>query len=75
MEQKRRKQFIKIIISLLLVAISFLLNVDMKTFKNILYIIAYIIVGYDIVLKAGRNILKGKVFDENFLINLKHITS
>ncbi len=73
MEQKRRKQFIKIIISLLLVAISFLLNVDMKTFKNILYIIAYIIVGYDIVLKAGRNILKGKVFDENFLMTVATI--
>ncbi len=33
-----------------------------------LYIASYLIVGYDILLKAGRNIIKGQVFDENFLM-------
>ncbi|MCG8482643.1 MAG: cadmium-translocating P-type ATPase [Clostridia bacterium] len=33
-----------------------------------LYIVSYLIVGYDILLKAGRNIIKGQVFDENFLM-------
>lgn len=33
-------------------------------------IIAYVVVGYDIVLKAIQNIVKGKVFDENFLMTI-----
>ncbi|MDA3733393.1 heavy metal translocating P-type ATPase [Niameybacter massiliensis] len=33
-------------------------------------IISYVIVGYDIVLKAVKNIIKGKVFDENFLMTI-----
>ena len=68
MSRKMSKQLIKIIISLLLVVISLLLKFDTELYSNILYVIAYIIVGYDIVLKAVRNIFKGKVFDENFLM-------
>ncbi|HIS91334.1 MAG TPA: cadmium-translocating P-type ATPase [Candidatus Faecisoma merdavium] len=67
------KQLIKIIISLLLVVISLLLKFDTELYSNILYVIAYIIVGYDIVLKAVRNIFKGKVFDENFLMTVATI--
>lgn len=39
-------------------------------YNNILYVIAYIIVGYDILLKAVRNIFRGKIFDENFLMTV-----
>ncbi|MBP3919995.1 MAG: cadmium-translocating P-type ATPase [Bacilli bacterium] len=67
------RQLIKIVISLLLVVISLLLKFDTELYNNILYIIAYIIVGYDIVLKAVRNIFKGKVFDENFLMTVATI--
>lgn len=70
MDRKRSKQLIKIIVSLLLVIISLLLKFDGELYHNILYVISYIIVGYDIVLKAVRNILKGKVFDENFLMTV-----
>ena len=73
MSRKMSKQLIKIIISLLLVVISLLLKFDTKLYNNILYVIAYIIVGYDIVLKAVRNIFKGKVFDENFLMTVATI--
>ena len=73
MSQKMSKQLIKIIISLLLVVISLLLKFDTELYSNILYVIAYIIVGYDIVLKAVRNIFKGKVFDENFLMTVATI--
>ena len=73
MSRKMSKQLIKIIISLLLVVISLLLKFDTELYSNILYVIAYIIVGYDIVLKAVRNILKGKVFDENFLMTVATI--
>ena len=73
MSRKMSKQLIKIIISLLLVVISLLLKFDSELYSNILYVIAYIIVGYDIVLKAVRNIFKGKVFDENFLMTVATI--
>lgn len=73
MSRKMSKQLIKIIISLLLVVISLLLKFDTELYSNILYVIAYIIVGYDIVLKAVRNIFKGKVFDENFLMTVATI--
>lgn len=73
MSRKMTKQLIMIIISLLLVVISLLLKFDTELYSNILYVIAYIIVGYDIVLKAVRNIFKGKVFDENFLMTVATI--
>lgn len=73
MSRKMNKQLIKIIVSLLLVVISLLLKLDTELYNNIIYVIAYIIVGYDIVLKAVRNIFKGKVFDENFLMTVATI--
>ncbi len=73
MSRKMNRQLIKIIVSLLLVVISLLLKFDVELYNNILYVIAYIIVGYDIVLKALRNIFKGKVFDENFLMTVATI--
>ncbi len=39
----------------------------------VLYIIAYVIFGYDVVLEAVENILKGHLFDENFLMSLATI--
>ena len=73
MDQKMKKQLIRIIIAFLLVIVSFLIKFENELYNNILYIIAYIIVGYDIVLKAIRNIFKGKVFDENFLMTVATI--
>lgn len=37
------------------------------------YIAAYVILGYDVVLSAVKNIIKGHVFDENFLMSLSSI--
>ena len=38
-----------------------------------LFVIAYVILGYDVVLNAVKNIIKGHVFDENFLMSLSSI--
>ncbi len=73
MNKKMKKQLLKIIGSLLLVIISLFLKVDTKIVNNILFIIAYIMVGYDIVLNAIKNIFHGKVFDENFLMTVATI--
>ena len=73
MDKKMKKQLIKIIISLVLFLISLILDFNNEIINNILFIIAYIIAGYDIILKAIRNILRGKVFDENFLMSIATI--
>ena len=73
MNKKMKRQLIKILISFLLVVISLLFKFDGELYNNIIYIIAYIIVGYDIVLKAVKNIFRGKIFDENFLMTVATI--
>lgn len=70
MNKKMNKQLLKILISFFLVMLSFLLKFDTELYRNIIFVVAYIIVGYDIILKAIRNILKGKIFDENFLMSV-----
>ncbi len=37
---------------------------------NLFFIAAYIIAGYDIILKAFKNIINGEIFDENFLMSI-----
>lgn len=38
-----------------------------------LFLAAYLIFGYDVLLRAGKNIVRGQVFDENFLMSLSTI--
>ena len=73
MNKKMNIKLIKIIVSIILVVISTIIKFDNSLVNNILYILAYLIVGLEIVLKAIRNILRGKVFDENFLMSVATI--
>ena len=73
MDNKMKKRLIRIIISFLIVIISFFIEFNNNLYNNILFFIAYIIIGYDIVLKAIRNISRGHVFDENFLMTIATI--
>lgn len=41
--------------------------------EGILFLISYLLVGGDVLLKAGKNITRGKIFDENFLMALATI--
>lgn len=68
-----KKELIKIIISLILFVIALIFNFQNSLINNIIYIFSYIIVGLDIIEKAFRNIIKGKVFDENFLMSIATI--
>ena len=68
-----KKRGTKIIISLILFLISMIIKFQNAWINNIIFIIAYAIVGFDIVKKAFRNILRGKVFDENFLMTVATI--
>ena len=73
MTKKMKKRFFKILISLFFLICALIIKSDTVLLKNFLYIISYVIVGYDIVIKAIRNIIKGKVFDENFLMTIATI--
>ena len=73
MTKKMKKNLIKIIISSVLLFTALLLKIDVKYFNESLFVISYIVIGYDIVLKAIRNISRGKVFDENFLMTVATI--
>lgn len=61
----------KVIISTLIFFIALL--IDNVTLKIILYFIAYIVVSYEVIINAVKNILKGEIFDENFLMALATI--
>lgn len=71
MSKKQKKVLIRIIISsVLLVALmitSKLVQLN-KWLKFVLYLVPYLIIGYDILKKAIKGIAKGQVFDENFLM-------
>ena len=69
MEEK--EDLYKVIISTLIFFIALL--IDNVTLKIILYFIAYIVVSYEIIINAVKNILKGEIFDENFLMALATI--
>ena len=68
-----KKKAIKIIVAFILFLIALIINFNNELINNIIYIIAYIIVGLEIIKKAIRNITRGKIFDENFLMTIATI--
>ena len=70
MNKKMKKQLYRIIISGILLLFSILVSINVKYINSIIFIVAYLIIGYDILLKALKNIKRGKVFDENFLMSV-----
>lgn len=73
MNKRMYKKLIRIIISASMLLFSMLVSISVKYINNIIFIIAYFIIGYDILLKAFKNINRGKVFDENFLMSVATI--
>ena len=68
-----KKKGIKIIISLILFLIALIINFNNELVNDIIFLVAYIIVGFEILKKAIRNITRGKIFDENFLMSVATI--
>lgn len=59
----------RIIISIILTALIAIFATDYSYIvKFFLYLIPYLIISYDLIKKSYRNILKGQIFDENFLM-------
>ena len=68
-EEKKNYTLERAIFSILLLVSAYIFSLP------ILAIISYIVAGYDVILKAFKNILKGKIFDENFLMSLATIAA
>ena len=71
MTKKQKKVLIRIIVSAVLLAgimiITKLVEIN-KWIQLALYLVPYLIIGYDILKKAVKGIFKGQIFDENFLM-------
>ena len=68
-----KKKLTKIIIALILFIFSMVIKFENVWINNAIFVISYIIVGFEIIRKALRNIIRGKVFDENFLMSVATI--
>ena len=65
-----KKESMKIIVALILYLVAILISFENELINNGIFIVSYIIVGFEILKKAVKNIFKGKVFDENFLMSV-----
>lgn len=68
MTKKQKKVLIRIIVSAVLVVAFSLVSVQNPYVRMALFLIPYLIIGYDILRKAVLGIVNGQVFDENFLM-------
>ena len=67
MNKKQKKMLTRIIIAFVLIVVLSLLPVD-GYLEFALYMIPYLVIGYDILIKAFKGIRNKQVFDENFLM-------
>ena len=68
MTRKQKKVLIRIVISaVLLIALS-LIPIENASVRFVLFMIPYLIIGYDILRKAILGVVHGEIFDENFLM-------
>ena len=69
MTKKQKKMLIRILVTaVMLIALKFIPITGIP--QLIAYLAAYLVIGYDILKKAGKGILNGRAFDENFLMAL-----
>ena len=65
-----KKRLYKIIISAILLIIAVFISFQNEWINNGILLVSYLIVGFEILKKAFRNIIRGKFFDENFLMTI-----
>ena len=74
MTKKMKKKLIFILVALVLFVGALLcpavLQEELSILQTILFVLAYLLVGFEVLKKAFRNLLKGHVFDENFLMSV-----
>lgn len=68
-----KKKVISIVITSILYLVALIFKFENIWINNVIFIISYLIVGGEVLLEAIEHILRGKVFDENFLMSLATI--
>lgn len=68
-----RKRLLRIIIGAALLSVVTIIDLKNEWIQTAFFVISYIIVGGDVVYRAARNIIRGNVFDENFLMSIATI--
>lgn len=71
---KKEKNYTLDIKTIILMFVSLVFFILANVFNSLyLYIIAYVVVGYEVLFKAFKNIIRGKIFDERFLMSIASI--
>ena len=68
-----KKDGIKILISLSLFIFALAVKFENAWINNCIFVLSYVIVGFEVLVNAIKHIFKGKVFDENFLMSIATI--
>lgn len=63
-----KNRLIKVLVGGIIYATSFFVVFNSLALNISMFLVAYLIIGGDVVLKAIKNIVRGRVFDENFLM-------
>lgn len=69
MNKKQKRMLVRIIVGAATLIAAVLIKLS-GYWRLALYLVPYLIIGYDVLWRAIRNILRGQVFDENFLMSL-----
>lgn len=72
MNRKQKKLLLRIILSVLLIALALITEAD-GSLKLAFFVLAYLISAYDVLKKALTNIKNAQVFDENFLMSIASV--
>ena len=70
--ENQKQKLIRIIVALIIFAVGFVFHAD-GILRFFLFAFAYLLAGGDVLYTALKNILKGEVFDENFLMSVATI--
>lgn len=74
-KESKKSEIISIGIGALLFVSGMILKEKVEVLPSILFVLSYLVLGAGIVLAAGKNILKGRVFDENFLMSMATLSA
>ena len=72
MNQKQKKNLIRILVSIVLTVAAYFIPAS-GIIKLVLYVVPYIIVSYDVVIKAFKGVINRQPFDENLLMTIATI--
>ena len=75
MTRKQKRSLIRIIIAGVLFIISLVLPIDNKYLKLAVSLVPFAAAGYSVLWKSVRNIIRGQIFDENFLMSIAALGS